>query len=158
VVTIIDLQRCLRDGRIIRVTPSVPMIEKELDAAQFDLETAEGSLSRDDAKWASVQAYYSMFHSAKALVLWKGYREKNHWCLLIALRELLVRTGELDEELADDLELSMGVRHGADYALEYDMTTANRVVVKAEGMLEATRALLTRGGVIITSDEEDEDR
>ena len=74
-VTIIDLQRCLRAGRIVRVTPSVPMIEKELDAAQLDLETAEGSLSRDNAKWASVQAYYSMFHSAKALVLWKGYRE-----------------------------------------------------------------------------------
>ena len=156
-VTIIDFQRCLREGRILRVRPSVPMIEKELDAAQLDLETAEGSLSRDNAKWASVQAYYSMFHSAKALVLWKGYREKNHWCLLIALRELLVRTGELDEELADDLELSMGVRHGADYALEYDMTTADRVVEKAKGMLEATRALLTRGGVLITS-EEDEDR
>ena len=86
-----------------------------------------------------------MFHSAKALVLWKGYRERNHWCLLIAVRELLVRTGELDEDLADDLELSMGVRHGADYALEYDDKTAGRVVGTAMSMLETARALLDRG-------------
>jgi uncharacterized protein (UPF0332 family) len=26
----------------------------------------------EDYKWASVQAYYSMFHAAKALVLKKG--------------------------------------------------------------------------------------
>ena len=72
---IIDLDRCLREGRIVRTTPSVPMIEKELKAAGIDLMTAEDSLSRGHVKWASVQAYYSMFHSAKALVLSKGYRE-----------------------------------------------------------------------------------
>jgi uncharacterized protein (UPF0332 family) len=146
-----EFERCLRDGRLVRVEPSVAMIEKEIDAARFDLETAEGSLARGNAKWASVQAYYSMFHSAKALVLWKGYRERNHWCLLMAVQELLVRTGELDEELADDLELCMGVRHGADYALEYDATTARRVAGKARDMLEAARSLLVRGGVLAAS-------
>ena len=118
------------------------MIEKELKAAGIDLVTAEDSLSRGHVKWASVQAYYSMFHSAKALVLSKGYREKSHWCLLVALRELLVGTGELDEELADDLELAMGVRHDADYALEYNETTAGRVIEKAKIMLEVAKGLL----------------
>jgi uncharacterized protein (UPF0332 family) len=112
------------------------MIEKEMKAARIDLETAEDSLSRGHVKWASVQAYYSMFHSAKALVLSKGYREKSHWCLLVALRELMVETGELDEEMADDLELAMGVRHDADYALEYNERNAKRVIEKARVMLE----------------------
>lgn len=118
------------------------MIEKELKAAQYDMVTATNSLKREDAKWASVQAYYSMFHSVKALVLWKGYREKSHWCLVIALRELLVRTGEMDEDLADDFELAIGVRLDADYALDYNMVTASRVVKKAGAMLEAARSLL----------------
>ena len=108
------------------------------------METAADSLARGNAKWASIQAYYSMFHAAKALVLWKGYRERNHWCLLIAVRELLVRTGELDEELADDLELAMGIRHGADYDLEYDDVTARRVIGRAGNMLEAARLILAR--------------
>jgi len=118
------------------------MIKKEMRAARIDLATAEDNLSRGYVKWASVQAYYSMFHSAKAMVLSKGYREKSHWCLLIAVRELLVETEEIDEELADDLELAMGVRHDADYALEYNGTTAGRVIEKARIMLEVAMGSL----------------
>jgi uncharacterized protein (UPF0332 family) len=143
-----EFERCLQERRIVRIDPSGPMVGKELAAARLDMETAEDSLSRGNAKWASVQAYYSMFHSAKALVLWKGYRERSHWCLLVALRELMVRTGELDEELADDLELSMGVRLGADYTLEYDDITARRVVEKAKRMLEEANAILAHGGML----------
>ena len=147
-VITIDFEQCLREGRIVRIDLTAPMIEKEINAAQLDLVTAEDSLSRDNAKWASVQAYYSMFHSAKALVIWKRYREKSHWCLLIALRELLVRTGELDEDLADDFELAMGVRQDADYELDYNMVTAGRVVGKANAMLETTRSILDQSGVL----------
>ena len=39
----------------------------------MDLATAEDNHSRGYVKWASVQAYYSMFHCTKALVLSKGY-------------------------------------------------------------------------------------
>ena len=46
-----------------------------------------------------------MFHSAKALVLKKGYREKSHYCLLVALRELYIKSGELTKDVADDFEL-----------------------------------------------------
>ena len=141
-VTMIDFDQWLREGRILKTRPSIPMIEKELKAARIDLVTAQDNHSRGYVKWASVQAYYSMFHCAKALVLSKGYREKSHWCLLIALRELLVKTGELDEEVADDLELAMGVRHDADYELEYDETTSSRVIEKARVMLGLTNALL----------------
>ncbi len=141
-VIIIDFHQCLRERRILKVRPSPPMIEKELKAARIDLEIAEDNHSRGYVKWSSVQAYYSMFHSAKALVLSKGYREKGHWCLLIALRELYVKTGEMDEELADDLELAMGVRHDADYELEYDEITSGRVIKKARAMLTVTNDLL----------------
>lgn len=55
-VTMNEFDRCLRDGRIVRVRPSASMVKKELGAATFDLETAEDSLARNNAKWASVQA------------------------------------------------------------------------------------------------------
>jgi uncharacterized protein (UPF0332 family) len=143
-----EFERCLRDGRIVRYEVSEAMIQKELAAAQLDLDTAMESLGKGNVKWATTQGYYSMFHSAKALVLWKVFRERSHWCLLVALRELLVRTGELAEDLAEDLELCMGVRHGADYALEYDGATAGRVVDKARAWLVAATAILTRSGVV----------
>jgi len=153
-----DFERCLKDGRIVRVGLDHAMVEKELAIAALDLDAARGSLAGGNAKWASTQSYYSMFHSAKALVLWKGYREKSHWCLLVALRELLVGAGELDGELADDFELCMGIRHEADYALRYDEITATRTVSMAERMLDASRRLLSREGSLDTPDGTREDR
>jgi len=75
-----EFQRCLEQRRIVKITPTKEMIGKEIAHAEYDLNRAEESLHNEDSKWASVQAYYSMFHTAKALVLKKGYREKNHYC------------------------------------------------------------------------------
>ena len=44
------------------------MVSKELDGAKDDLETAKKSLRAGDHKWATVQAYHSIFHAAKALL------------------------------------------------------------------------------------------
>ena len=97
-----EFERCLKERRIVTIEASREMIEKELEGAKYDLSSAEESLHDEDYKWASVQAYYSMFHAAKALVFEKGYREKSHYCLLIALRELYVQTKKLDSEFADN--------------------------------------------------------
>ena len=95
-----------------------------------------------DYKWASVQAYYSIFHAAKALVLEKGYREKSHYCLLIALRELYVRTKELDPEFADNFEMIMDIRHEADYALTYEEESARIAIENARKFIDKALSLL----------------
>ena len=118
------------------------MVDKELDAAEHDIESAKVSRERGDAKWASVQAYYSMFHCAKALVLAKGYREKSHKCLGIALGELYVKTEEIDERTVGDFVMAMDLRHEADYGLAYSADGARLAFGMAKRMLEATRGLL----------------
>ncbi|MFH1199839.1 MAG: HEPN domain-containing protein [Candidatus Micrarchaeota archaeon] len=81
---------CIDEGKIVKIGVQPDLVKKELAAAESDLHSCENSLKEDDAKWATVQAYYSMFHSAKALVLSKGYREKGHYCLAVALKALFV--------------------------------------------------------------------
>ena len=73
--------------------------KKEIENAKYDLERARNSLYEEDFKWSAVQSYYSMFHAAKALVLKEGYREKSHFCLSIAPRELYVRKNKLNVEI-----------------------------------------------------------
>jgi uncharacterized protein (UPF0332 family) len=41
------------------------MVSKELEGAKDDLETARKSLTAGDYKWATIQAYYSIFHAAR---------------------------------------------------------------------------------------------
>jgi len=86
-----DFERCIKERRLTKIKPSNEMIQKEVESAEYDLERARNSLSEDDFKWVAVQSYYSMFHAAKALVLKRGYREKSHFCLVIALKELYVK-------------------------------------------------------------------
>jgi len=137
-----EFERCLRERRLIKAEPDPRAIRKELETAGYDLASAEESLADDDFKWASVQAYYSMFHASKALVLKKGYREKSHACLLIALRELYVKAKELDKRYADDLELCMDMRHEADYAMTYDEESARIAARKASGFLAQAKEIL----------------
>ena len=139
-----EFEKCLKERRIVTIEASREMIEKELEGAKYDLSSAEESLQDKDYKWASVQAYYSIFHAAKALVFKKGYREKSHYCLLIALRELYVQTKELDSEFADNFEMIMDIRHEADYALTYEEESARIAIENARNFLEKALSLLQK--------------
>jgi uncharacterized protein (UPF0332 family) len=131
--------KCLEEGKIVKFEASVEMIKKEIENAEYDLARAEESVLKGDSKWASVQAYYSMFHSAKALVFKKGYREKSHICLLIALRELYVRSREMDKDIVDQFEMCMDVRHEADYGLSHDEESARICIESAIKLLVSTK-------------------
>lgn len=133
-------ERCIAEKRLVKVEPSLEMIAKELESVDYDYGRAMDSLKEGDSKWASIQAYYSIFHAAKSLVLSKGYREKGHACLIVALRELF----PAERYLANDLELCMDLRHGADYASTYDTESATIAVRKAGESLERAQGLLGR--------------
>ena len=139
-----EFERCLKERRLLKIELSYRMIEKELEGAKYDLMRGEESLHDGDYKWSSIQAYYSMFHTAKALVLKRGYREKSHYCLLIALKELYVNTGELEQEFADNFEMSMDIRHEAEYALTYDEDSAKIAIENARRFLHRTQTLLKK--------------
>lgn len=137
-----DFKRCVQERRLLKITPSQEMIQKELESAEYDLKRAKNSLEEEDFKWAAVQSYYAMFHAAKALVLKKGYREKSHFCLLIALRELYVKSDRLNAEMVENLELCMNLRHEADYGLTYHQGSAETAITYAEEFLDNTVHLI----------------
>lgn len=137
-----DFERCVKERRLVKIKPSKEMIQKELESAEYDLERARNSLDQEDFKWAAVQSYYSMFHAAKALVLKKGYREKSHFCLFIALKELYVNEDKLNAEMVENLELCMNLRHEADYGLTYHQESAETAIKYAEVFLNNALKLL----------------
>jgi len=130
-----DFERCIKERRLIKIKPSNEMVQKEVESAEYDLERARNSLDEGDFKWAAVQSYYSMFHASKALILKRGYREKSHFCLVIALRELYVKENKLNAELVENLELCMNLRHEADYGLTYHQESAETSIKYAEEFL-----------------------
>jgi hypothetical protein len=78
----------LEERRLTRIKPDRKLILKEIEGAKSDLETARKSLQDGNFKWSIIQGYYSIFHAARALVYSKGFREKSHYALLVAIQEL----------------------------------------------------------------------
>lgn len=136
------IRRLLEERRLVRTRISRSRIIKEMDGARYDLERAQKSLSDGDFKWATVQAYYAMFHSARALLYSRGYREKSHRALLQSIRELFLRTGELDNDLVEDLSNAMDLREEADYGMTFSETNARKMVENARNFIQRVEEIL----------------
>jgi uncharacterized protein (UPF0332 family) len=137
-----EFEFCLEKRGLKKGGVNQDMIEKELREADNDFNTASDSFENKKFKWCIIQSYYSMFHAAKALVLSKGYREKSHYCLEIALDELFIKTGLIDDKFLDMFDETMGARKDADYGLIYSPDTAEEALKNASEFIGQAKKIL----------------
>ena len=137
-----EFSDCLHKNKIVGFSAAKKLVDRELKAAQDDLKAAFQSLSDDREKWATVQAYYAMFHTARALLYSKGYREKSHYCLIVAMKALFVASRELDISLVETFQMAKTLRENADYDNEYSKKSAVSLVEKAKEFLNAGKKIL----------------
>jgi uncharacterized protein (UPF0332 family) len=134
------LQKLLEDRKLMKIRADRKLVLKEMAAAKTDLKDAKESLKIGKSKWATIQGYYSMFHSARALLYDKGFREKSHHALLAAIRELYAH--DIERSLIQDFERGMYLRQEADYGLKFSESGARDVIETAEKLLERASAIL----------------
>lgn len=120
----LDFETCLKQGKLSKIKPDIKLAITELNEAKSDLESAREELDKLNWKWSVEKAYYAMFHAARALLILKGYKERSHICLIIALNELYVKKGELDRKYLDFIEIAKFRREDAIYASRYDKEIA----------------------------------
>jgi len=83
-----------------------------------------------------------MFHSARALIYSKGYREKSHYYLLVALDSLFVKDGLLSEEIASEFHNAMVLREDADYHGNFTEEGADSVLKAAKELLSTAKSIV----------------
>lgn len=136
-----DFENCLKKNKIRKFSPGKSLTGKEIATAESDIKEAKESLARKKYKWATIQAYYSMFHSARALLYNKNYREKSHYCLIIALKVLYVKTGELPIRLVEGLQRGKNLREDADYYNEWSKAGSEEMIKIAYEFLEVASSI-----------------
>lgn len=70
-----EFKKAVEKRRILRFPQGQKLVRKELRAAREDLAEAKDRHKNKRYKYSTITAYYSMFHSARALLYSKGYRE-----------------------------------------------------------------------------------
>jgi uncharacterized protein (UPF0332 family) len=136
----LQFQDCLKHNRIRLSADAASFSEKELRVAGNDLGEAEAGLSQSRWKWSTIQAYFSMFHSARALVFKKGYREKSPYCLRVALEYLYA--ADVPQNLIEDFQTAKIMRENADYEEDFSDIGAKKAVKSAREFFEIAAKIL----------------
>ena len=137
-----EFDDCVKRGKIVHFLPAKKLATKELGVTRADLAVSQQSLKQKNYKWATVQAYYTMFHAARTLLYHKGYREKSHYCLILAMKVFYVSEGILEIRLVESLQMAKAMREGADYENTFDAKSARALVEQAEEFLKVAERVL----------------
>jgi uncharacterized protein (UPF0332 family) len=137
-----EFKQCLENKKIITFAKGKNLVRKEITVAQSDLFDAKAGYENERYKWSTIQAYYAMFHAARALVFSEGYREKSHYCLAVALRALFADSKRMDVQLVRDFLNAMNLREAADYESDFSQAGAKAVIDSADKFIEQAIAIL----------------
>jgi uncharacterized protein (UPF0332 family) len=137
-----EFRACLKRRKISAFPEGRQLISKELRAARDDLGDAALGFENGRYKWSTIQGYYSMYHSARALIFSMGYRERSHYCLFVAIQELFVDRGLMEAHLAEAFFHSMQLRETADYESHFSKDSASTIIGTAREMLMKAEQIL----------------
>lgn len=137
-----NFEDCLKSEKIKKFSRGKYLFPKEIKLAKEDLKTARESFKDENYRWCVIQTYYSMFHSARALLYFKNYREHSHYCLIQAIKELYVKSGKLEASFLEALSEAKNLREAADYYGEYSDINAKKLLEKASKFIERVKEIL----------------
>ena len=140
-----EFEQCIENKRITPFATGKKLVNKEILVAQSDLSDAKAGYENRRYKWSTIQAYYGMFHASRALIYSKGYREKSHYCLAVALKALFVAEGKMEAQLARDFINAMSLREAADYNAEFSQSGAKAVIASADKFIQKAMDILGIG-------------
>jgi len=139
----LDYSDCVKRGKIKRYSRGRELVGKKIKDADEDLKDSQDSVKQEKYKWGTIQAYYSMFNTATALLYSKNLRENNsHSCLILAIRELFVSTGLIEASFVEALQEAKVLREAASYRGEWKKDNCIKLVTKAEEFLNRAREII----------------
>lgn len=113
---------CVRKGLLKKIPPSKDKATQSLRKSRQWLKEAENSLKGNALSSSILASYAVMFHAARAILFFDGFREKSHACVARYLEEKYVKTGKLDKKWVELLDHSREIRHADQYDLSFFST------------------------------------
>lgn len=136
------IEELIKKGKLKQADISEDMYIKEFKIADKDLQSSKRSFEDKNHKWATIQAYYAIFHAVRSLVYKSGYREESHAAMKSAFRELYIDTDLLPQKVFYILERGMDLREMADYKETYSQNGADVLINGVEESIKIIKAYL----------------
>ena len=117
-----DYAECLRKGLLIKIPKSSKKAEQSIKTADKWLEEAEKNLQNESFNSCLLGSYLAMFHSARAILWFDGFREKSHACIGRYLQAIYVKKGLLEQKWVDMFDHYRDLRHTDSYSVSFYAT------------------------------------
>ena len=138
-----DFRECLRNKKLMPFPRAKRLVRKEVCAAEEDLVEAQDRFGHSKYKYATITAYYAIFHAARALVYSRGYRERSHHCLGVALDVFFVERSLMEDRFIKLFRDTMSLREDADYGASFSEEGAAISITNAKEFIQVMRDLLS---------------
>ena len=76
-----NLKSCIESGSIKKDESTKEFINSSIKNSEQFLESCNANINIKDYRMAFRSGYLSIFHTARALLYYKGYKEHSHICL-----------------------------------------------------------------------------
>ena len=126
-------------------------IATRLTRAREDLATARDNLRDGHLRGAANRAYYAVFHTASAALLWLDIERARHSGIQSAFGEFLVKPGHIEPEFGRIYTRARQAREEQDYDLDAAPLTpedTEQIVSEAERLVARIERYLREAGAI----------
>jgi uncharacterized protein (UPF0332 family) len=113
---------CIEKGLLRKIPASMDKAARSVTKAAKWMEEAQKTLRGKAFDSSVLASYMVMFHSARAILFYDGYREKSHACVARYLEEKYVKTGKLEKKWIELLDHNREIRHADQYDLSFFST------------------------------------
>ncbi|MCG2707965.1 MAG: HEPN domain-containing protein [Candidatus Omnitrophica bacterium] len=119
---VFNYNSCIKEGLLRKIPPSKDKADQSLKKAREWLIDAQNSLNAKAFNPSIIASYMAMFHSARCILFFDGFREKSHACVARYLEEKYVKLGKLDKKWVELLDYCRQIRHNDQYDLSFFST------------------------------------
>ncbi|MDD3626526.1 MAG: HEPN domain-containing protein [bacterium] len=130
---------CVKNGYLRKIPASKLNSGQSLESAKKWLVEAESTFKNGNNNSSVIASYMVMFHAARAVLFNDGWREKNHLCISLYLKEHYVKNGKLEDKWIDLLDYQRKLRHDDQYNLNFFISSED-----AEKAIETSKSFLNR--------------
>lgn len=126
-------------------------VQVRLAKAQDDLKTARDDLAHGHYRGAINRAYYTIFHTASAVLLWHDIERARHSGIQSSFGEFLIKPGTIEAEYGKMYSRARKAREKHDYDLDAvwpSREEAEQIVADAERFVARMERYLRREGAI----------
>lgn len=113
---------CIRKNLLRKIPRSKEKAERSVKTAFKWLEEAEKNLKGKAFNSSVMSSYLAMFHSARAILFFDGFREKSHYCIARYLEEKYVKKDMLEDKWVEIFDHYRELRHDDQYSTNFFVT------------------------------------